>query len=153
MKLLIPMAGLLIGIGAGVGAGLMVATPQEETTVADQKEADPGAIASGLELVSLDNQFIVPVVEESVVTSMVVLTLGLEVTEDVANSVYRREAKLRDVFLRALFAHANIGGFSGDFTSLRNLDMLRSSLLGAAREEIGPDVQGVLIMSLARQDV
>lgn len=151
MKLLVPLIGLLIGIGAGVGAGLMVAPPAEETDVADQEE--DVVETSPLELVSLDDQFVVPVVEESVVTSMVVLTLGLEVTEEMADTVYTREAKLRDIFLRTLFNHANIGGFSGDFTSLRNLDMLRSSLLTAARDEIGPEVQGVLIMSLARQNV
>ena len=84
---------------------------------------------------------------------MVILSLGLEVVEGTSDVIYTREAKLRDVFLRTLFGHANIGGFSGDFTALTNLEMLRTSLLRAAQTEIGPDVRGILITSLARQDV
>lgn len=152
MKLLVPLFGLLIGIGAGVGVGLVFAAPEDEVATV-LVEQDPDETAAAIALVSLDSQFVVPIVEEDAVTSLVILTLGLEVSEETADVIYTREAKLRDVFLRTLFRHANIGGFSGDFTSLRNLDLLRSSLLSAAREEIGLDVQGVLIMSLARQDV
>ncbi len=152
MKLLIPIFGLLLGIGAGVGAGLLFAAPEDEVAT-DAVESNPDETAAPIALVSLDSQFVVPIVEGNAVTSMVILSLGLEVSEETADVIYTREAKLRDVFLTTLFRHANIGGFSGDFTSLRNLDLLRSSLLSAAREEIGLDVQGVLIMSLARQDV
>lgn len=153
MKWLLPILGLFLGAGGGIGVGVMLLSPLEETQVTEQDEPEPPEDTSPLELVSLNNQFVVPVVEENAVQSMVILTLGLEVVEGTSDVIYTREAKLRDVFLRTLFGHANLGGFSGDFTALSNLEMLRTSLLTAARAEIGPDVQNILITSLARQDV
>ena len=153
MKFLIPLIAVLFGAGAGAGGALMLREPKDEVTVTPQEEPEPEEVESPLALVTLDNQFVVPIVEDGDVTSMVVLSLGLEVKPGSENTVYAREAKIRDLFLRTLFQHPHIGGFWRDFTSLRNLEMLRSSLLTVATEEIGPDVQGILIISLARQDV
>ena len=156
MKWILPVIGLFIGAGAGVGAGVLLSPDTVETAAETEDDATQTEVedpAEPFDLVTLQNQFVVPVVQENQVKSMVVLTLALEVTQGTADAIHAREAKLRDLFLRSLFQHANIGGFTGDFTALRNLELLRSSLLSAAQEEIGTDVQSVLITNLARQDV
>ena len=68
------------------------------------------------EYVKLNNQFVVPVVEDGRVAAMVVLSLSLEVEAGNTEAVYQREPKLRDAFLQVLFDHANVGGFCGSFT-------------------------------------
>ena len=100
----------------------------------------------------MNNQFVVPVVEQGRVAAMVVLSLSLEVDVGNTEAVYTREPKLRDVFLQVLFDHANMGGFSGSFTDGSNLVVLRTTLKEAATLVLGKVVTDVLITDIARQD-
>lgn len=104
------------------------------------------------EYVKLNNQFIVPVVENGKVQSLVILSLSLEVTFGESAKVYAQEPKLRDGFLQVLFDHANAGGFDGSFTSSNAMDVLRAALLESAQSAIGSLVSGVLITDIVRQD-
>jgi flagellar protein FliL len=106
----------------------------------------------GPEYVKMNNQFVIPVVEDRRVVSMVVLTLSLEVDSGGAETVYAREPKLRDAFLQVMFDHANVGGFSGTFTDAANLIGLRTNLKEAAAMILGTVVRDVLITDIARQD-
>lgn len=162
MKKLLPALLVLIGIGGGVGAGLIV-RPKPEM-VAHAAEKDPAATAdtahakgvyqgaAAPEYIKIQNQFIVPLVEGKRVTSLVILTLSLEVSAGMREAVYAKEPKLRDSFLQVLFDHANVGGFSGAFTDARNLTLLRKRLLDQARAVLGDKVTDVLITDIARQD-
>lgn len=102
--------------------------------------------------VRLNNQFIIPVVEEGRVSATVVLSLSLEVPAGGTEAVYAREPRLRDALLQVLFDHANAGGFRGVFTDGANLIVLRTALKEAARKILGDDVTDVLISDLVRQD-
>jgi hypothetical protein len=165
---LLPILLALGGLGSGLGAGLVLRPAPEAGDHAggDGTEAHAGAgehagadeasmadHADGLpDYVKLNNQFVVPVVEEGRVTAMVVLSLSLEVEAGNTETVYQREPKLRDSFLQVLFDHANIGGFSGSFTDGSNLVVLRNSLKEAAALVLGTVVKDVLITDIARQD-
>ena len=161
MKLILPLLGLLLGTGAGVGAGMFLALPPEDVTDATDPVTDEGSETSTAAadadqpsaIVSLNNQFVVPLVEQDRVAAMVVLSTGLEVVEGTTEAAYAQEPRLRDRFLAVLFEHAHMGGFSGAFASPRQLDLLRRSLFDAARLELGETVTGILITDLARQDV
>jgi flagellar FliL protein len=107
---------------------------------------------TGPEYVKLSNQFIVPVVEEGRVSSMVILSLSLEVTSGSTEAVFAMEPKLRDRFLQVLFDHANAGGFKGAFTDGANLVVLRRALMETASQTAGDMVLDVLIADIARQD-
>ena len=103
--------------------------------------------------VKLNNQFVVPVVLNGQVASMVILALSMEVTVGGTEQVYALEPKLRDVFLQVLFDHANSGGFSGDFTESKNMVVLRDALREAAIKVLGANLTDVLIIDIARQDL
>jgi hypothetical protein len=165
-RLLLPLILALAGLGAGVGAGLFL-KPEEAPEEAGEAVAAEGHAAgedaplgseehvedgAGPEYVKLNNQFVVPVVQEGRVAAMVVLSLSLEVEAGNTEAVYQREPKLRDVFLQVLFDHANVGGFSGSFTDGSNLVILRTSLKEAAALVLGTTVRDVLITDIARQD-
>ncbi len=156
-----------VGLGGGVGAGLFLRPTPENGTHAEanthgeasaedhgSESADDHAEDDGTdpEYVKLNNQFVVPVVDEGHVSAMVVLSLSLEVEPGNTEAVYEREPKLRDVFLQVMFDHANIGGFSGSFTDGSNLIVLRTSLKEAAGLVLGTSVRDILITDIARQD-
>jgi flagellar FliL protein len=156
MRKLIPLVLLLMGIGAGVGAGVALKPDDEpevtnpcgdvETVVLDT----PADLAR--DYIKLNNQFIIPVVAEGAIKSLVVMSLSLEVASGNGELVYAREPKLRDAFLRAMFDHANAGGFDGEFTANGNLAPLRAGLVSAASGILGDVVTDVLIVDIVRQD-
>ena len=164
MMKLLPIVLLLIGSGAGVGAGIFLRpapAPVEDMT--DKEVSDKGETAKKedtkdegekvTEYVKLSNQFVVPVVKNRVVVSLVVLALSLEVPEGTKEAVFKKEPKVRDSFLQVLFDHANVGGFDGSFTEAGMLNQLRAALREVAQRDLGEDgVNDVLILEIARQD-
>ncbi|WP_101067139.1 flagellar basal body-associated FliL family protein [Roseovarius salinarum] len=169
IRRLLPVLLVLAGIGGGVSAGFALRPAPETATNADacacagqvDTRADTGRKAApetsgrkaDREYVKLNNQFVVPLMEDDMVTGLVVLSLSVEVAAGLTETVYKREPKLRDAFLRVLFDHANMGGFRGAFTDNNKLDILRGALNDAALAVIGESVTDVLILDIARQDV
>jgi hypothetical protein len=164
-RLLLPLLLALLGTGAGIGAGVALnpdpgkKTPQDNGTGPPAKGAGatpadgPDRAAGKHDYVELNNQFIVPVIHEDRVGSLVILSLSFEIADGQREAVYALEPKLRDVLLQVMFDHANMGGFDGTFTDGNTLDVLRQSLTEAARDVVGRQVSEVLIVDLARQDI
>lgn len=173
MKKLLPIVMLLIGSGAGVGAGIFlrpvpvedkVASTEAETEATkdypddasaekEMEKPGEGGPASGMEYVRLPNQFVVPLVENERISALVVMSLSIEVATGNEEDVLDIEPKLRDGFLRVLFDHASIGGFDGAFINNENLDVVRGKLREVAMSVMGSDVANdVLIFEIARQD-
>ena len=168
IKMLIPVLLALFGVAGGVGAGLALrpdpaevaatnpcgdAEPEDNTKKGDGDGTVAGHTASEPEYVKLNNQFVVPVVGNELVDSLVVMSLSVEITAGQSQEVYKREPKLRDAFLQVLFDHANMGGFGGEFTNSSNMDVLRAALTETAQSVVGKLVTGVLITDIARQDI
>lgn len=142
---------LSLGMGLGMGAAVLL---RPAAGVQQGSTAEPKAKASNpkSEYVKLNNQFVVPVIESEDISALMVLSLSLETAPGMREQVYAREPKLRDAFLRALFDHANIGGFQGVFTKPETLDPLRTALREIAQNELGEEILDVLIVDIARQD-
>jgi hypothetical protein len=172
MKMLLPIILLVLGVGGGIGAGLFLMPNEPEITHADtacgdlpppaeehaedthtEEPVDPNTELEGREYARLSNQFVVPVVRDGTVGSLVVLSLSIEVPEGGKDNVFVHEPKLRDGFLQVLFNHANEGGFNGAFTSATNMRILRNSLRDAAHDIMGNNITDVLIIDIVRQDV
>ena len=138
MKKLLPVLLALLGTGAGVAAGLVLMPPDAPEQAADPcaapaknataPAADAPVNPGTRDYVRLNNQFVVPIVLSGRVTSLVVLSLSLEVSVGAQERVFAVEPKLRDGFLQVLFDHANSGGFEGAFTSVTTMETLRRSL-------------------------
>ncbi|WP_417242196.1 flagellar basal body-associated FliL family protein [Celeribacter sp.] len=105
------------------------------------------------EYVKLNNQFVIPDMEDGQVAAMVVLSISLETLPNAREKIYAQEPKLRDAFLQVLFDHANIGGFKGSFTETTKMQSLRASLLEVAAAILGDDIESVLVTDIVRQDV
>ena len=105
------------------------------------------------DFVRLEKQFVVPVLGDDRVASLVVLSIALEVDEGGSDAVFAIEPKLRDAFLGVLFAHAQSRGFDGGFTRKDRLADLRRSLTVAAQDVLGGVAHGVLLTNIVRQDI
>lgn len=158
-KLLLPLIMLLLGVGSGVGAGLFLAPPpaddmaaEAEKEEAPEVEQTPEEVATN-EFLKLSNQFLVPLVVDGEVAAIIVISLSIEVPAGAVDTVLAAEPKLRDGFLQVMFDHANVGGFSGNFTSGENMRVLREELLRSGRTAMGDKVVDVLILDIVRQDM
>lgn len=129
------------------------AAPADEHSATQQPPETPEGETALHDYVKLNNQFVVPVVQNGQVSSMVILALSLEVAAGGTEQVYLLEPKLRDVFLQVLFDHANSGGFAGEFTDSTNMVTLRDALREAAKKTLGALVSDILIIDIARQDL
>jgi flagellar protein FliL len=160
IRKLLPVLLALLGLGIGGGAGLFLRPAPEPAAAEGEATTDPHSPAAASEedpdavpeYVKMNNQFVVPVVEAGRVSSMVILSLSLEVATGSSEQVYAREPKLRDGFLQVMFDHANAGGFQGSFTDGSNLVLLRKALKETASGILGDVVKDVLISDIARQD-
>lgn len=166
MGKILPILFALIGVGAGIGAGVMLKPePVVETDIAtcSPETKDDHAEATHVvddhgddvvpEYVKMNNQFVIPVVKDGKMAALVVLSISIEVTPGGKEATFQREPKLRDAFNQVLFDHANAGGFEGTFTNSNNMTLLRDSLYEIARKVAGPVVKDVLIAEIVRQDV
>jgi hypothetical protein len=171
MKLLPPLILGALGLAVGLAGGALLrpaaespaaaapAGPDSPAAEAPADAADPLASlppadpADEREYVRLESQFIVPVMAEARVGALIVLSISLEIDPGLSNEVYAREPKLRDAFLRVLFAHERAGGFTGAFTDSRVMDELRGKLRAAAAHVLGPMLHDVLVTDILRQDV
>lgn len=154
LPLLLTLAGLLAGLGAG--QALRSEIGQQPENEADRPETDDAltkpATTAPAEFVTLENQFIIPILKGGRVVSLVAMSLGLEVGEGEKKLIFAREPRLRDSFLQVMFDHANAGGFDGPFTEGARLATLRNALVEAARAILGPALHDVLITEIGRQD-
>lgn len=166
MDKILPLLMALIGVGAGVGAGVMLkpeshaagaAIACSPETEEDHARAIPRLDEHGDEVtpeyVKMNNQFVIPVIKDGKMAALVVLSLSLEVTAGGKEATFQIEPKLRDAFNQVLFDHANAGGFDGVFTSSSNMILLRDSLYEIAKKVGGTVVKDVLIAEIVRQDV
>lgn len=168
MARLIPLLLALLGLVAGGGIGYLLrpvpAPPASDATNPCGEAATPESApppdsdhgektASDTDFVKINNQFVIPVVHDTDIAALVVMSLSLEVAAGQTEAIYQREPKLRDVFLQVLFDHANAGGFDGTFTQGGRMDTLRAALSEVARGAVGPQIVDVLITDLARQDL
>ncbi|SHH64215.1 flagellar basal body-associated FliL family protein [Marivita hallyeonensis] len=168
LKKILPLISLLIGLGGGVGAAMVLAPDKQDDTHHEEQSADAehedseheqeaesdGEPAPGsAEIVKLPNQFVIPVIVHNRVRSMLILAVAIEIDPAQADTVRSLEPKMRDIFLEELFNLAALDGFKDDLITKKTLDLVRSTLTARARALLQTDDVSVLITDMARQDV
>lgn len=162
--ILLPLILGVVGLGGGIGAGLLFALEPKIVrdssgdtggVPGDESRRSPGGADddAASEFARMSSQFIVPVIRGEQVASLVVLSITIEVDPGQTTTVFQREPRLRDSFLRVLFDHANIGGFDAGFTQSGTLEILRKALKEAAMATLGSMVRDILIVDIVRQEV
>ena len=97
-------------------------------------------------------QFVVPVMKDQSVEALVLLNLGLDIDESKRDEVFRKEPRFRDIFIRELLQLSNDGYFNEEMTSPNTYEVVRETLLRAAKSVDESSVNDVLILDFSRQD-
>ncbi|MDA5095091.1 flagellar basal body-associated FliL family protein [Aliiroseovarius sp. KMU-50] len=168
MGKILPILLAFIGLGGGAGAGFMLRPEPEIVEINPCGELESSSHAANAphsesahdaeenlnrDFVKMNNQFVIPVVGQGQVRSLVALSLSLEIAAGSSEEFYQKEPKLRDAFLQVLFDHANLGGFDGVFTDSVKLSSLRMGLEEVATKIMGSAVYDVLVTDIVRQDM
>ena len=166
MGKLLPIIAIVLALAGGGGAGLFLKPASACAAGADSAAADATGDdcaediavdenegSEPTEFVNLKRQFVIPILHNSEVAALVVMSLSLEVAVGNAESVYSLEPKLRDAFLQVLFAHAHSGGFDGQFTARVAMEDLKDRLNEVADPLVGAALKDVLITEIVRQDL
>ena len=98
-------------------------------------------------------QFVIPIIEEREIKSMVILDLNLALSPDAPSDFYRHEPRARDALMSSLLDLADRGLLSGEIGSERTIGYIRQRLTEAVNDALGSDVEEVLILDFVRQDV
>lgn len=181
MKKLLPILLVAAGIAGGGAAGMILkpahdpvdgapaspatdlhgAEPSSDSGAMDGHGNDHGdagdghgaAAPGGHDYVEIGRQMIIPIVEGGETRALMMFELALDVPTEMRETVFLHEPRIRDVFLRELFAMSHTGAFLGTFTDDLIVEELRRNLLGAARRQLGPEVSDVLILDIMRQEM
>ncbi|WP_179380972.1 hypothetical protein [Jannaschia marina] len=145
-KILAAILVLLMAGGGGAAGLLLRPTPEPDA------DAVPVPPPQNLDAAArLREPFVIPVIRNGRIWSHVVLTLGVSADETEGATILQRDPILRDGLTEALFLHASLGGFDGDFTAPASMHRLRERLDAVVRARLDDETAAVLIVSMSRQ--
>lgn len=102
---------------------------------------------------SFSREFVVPLLTDGQVDSLVIINISLEVSPELSSKLFSMEPKLRDNIMTTLVGLSSDDETFRQLTTVRNYENIRSLVLANLRDEISRDIESVLIMDIARQDI
>ncbi|CTQ33238.1 hypothetical protein [Jannaschia rubra] len=151
MGKLLPILVVVLSLGGGAAAGHFL-RPAPAASEEAEVPHDPAPNAPTQDVVvTFRDGFVVPVLRDGRVWSHAILSLGVESGRSTEEKIYLREPVIRDGLNEALFLHASLGGFDGDFTDPLSMNRLRARLDDVLARTLGDDSARILIVSMARQ--
>lgn len=132
---------------AGVPASPATAGAKDETG-AGAKAGEPTTYFK------FSREFVVPLITNERVSSLVILNINLEVDSRKADKLFQKEPILRDTIMTTLIGIAGDGRTFQTMTSIENYETLRSMIALDLQKRLPDDgILNVLILDLARQDL
>lgn len=102
---------------------------------------------------SFSREFVVPLMRDNRVDSLVILNLNLEVNNDYADKLFSLEPKLRDNIMTTLISLSNDGTTLDSPTNTESYETIRSVVLHNLQSVVSTGIENVLILDMAKQDV
>lgn len=98
-------------------------------------------------------EFVIPLMRDNEVESLVILNLNLEVDSNESGSLFSKEPKLRDNIMSTLVELSNDGVTLDNFSTVESYETIRSVILQNLKDELGQGILNVLILDMAKQQV
>ena len=98
-------------------------------------------------------EFVVPVMRNEQVKSLIILHINLETASGVADDLFSEEPKLRDNIMTTLIGLSNDGRTLDEPTQIDNYEMIRSMVLMNLRDAFSDGIINVLIVDMAKQEL
>lgn len=138
------------------GAEAAETAPAPADTVSNSspgKAAAAGKNASALSFHRFSREFIVPLIDNGRVSSLVILNINLEVDAAVSQTLFSMEPALRDNIMTTLITLSNDGRTFESISSIENYESMRAMILMNLKKTVPNGINNVLILDMARQDI
>lgn len=112
-----------------------------------------GGASSDVIYYKFTREFVVPIIRNGKVSSLVILNLNLEADAEISQKLFEMEPKLRDNIMTTLITLSNDGTTFESMTSVENYETIRSMVLQNLKSVIASGINNVLIVDLAKQDL
>ncbi|MEM1391344.1 MAG: hypothetical protein AAGG45_09705 [Pseudomonadota bacterium] len=97
-------------------------------------------------------EFVVPVMRDKRVASLVIININLETSEGAQNNLFSIEPKLRDNIMTTLVKLSNEPGILDSATAYDNYETIRATILKNIGQ-VSNDIENVLILDMAKQEL
>lgn len=111
------------------------------------------ASSSEIQYFDFSREFIVPIMRDQRVESLVIININLEVQSSVMDKLFSVKPKLRDSIMTTLVGLSNDGTTLVDPTNVDSYETIRSVILLNLSSVVASGIENVLIMDLAKQDL
>lgn len=98
-------------------------------------------------------EFVVPVLKDDRVASLVILNINLEVDSNTSAQLFSMEPKLRDNIMSSLIALSSDGDVFNNITDVESYESVRSVVLMNLKNVVPHGIHNVLIVDMAKQDL
>lgn len=120
---------------------------------AHAKDGKEGDAAPAVIYYKFTREFVVPIIRDGRVSSLVILNLNLEADASIERELFDMEPKLRDNIMTTLITLSNDGTTFESMTSVKNYESIRSLVLQNLGSVVKDGITNVLIVDLAKQDI
>jgi hypothetical protein len=158
------------GAGAPSGASEHTSAPKDKSQAAkkagghgsgpaEKKDShaakgNHGSLAPGtVDYFKFTREFVIPVMRESRVESLVILNINLEVDSNVTSKLFAMEPKIRDNIMTTLIELSNDGATLEAIASLENYESIRATVLMNLQKVVPEGIKNVLIVDMAKQQL
>ncbi len=127
--------------------------PDKKDAKGKDSHSKEGATTSGVIYYKFSREFVVPMIRESRVHSLVILNLNLEADAELSQKLFEMEPKIRDNMMTTLITLSNDGSTFESMTNVENYESIRSMLLMNLKSVMPTGIRNVLIVDFAKQDI
>jgi flagellar basal body-associated protein FliL len=98
-------------------------------------------------------EFIVPIMHDRKVESLVILNINLEADSSVSQKLFSMEPKIRDNIMTTLIELSNDDRTFDNITDVESYETIRAMVLMNLQKAVPAGIQNVLIVDIAQQDL
>lgn len=109
--------------------------------------------ADNTEYYSFSREFVVPIMKDKRVDSLILLNINLEVQSSAMDKMFSINPKIRDNIMTTLVELSNDGKTLEDPTNVDSYETIRSMILLNLSSVVASGIENVLIMDIAKQDL
>ncbi len=114
----------------------------------------PGSVSSSdLDYFKFSREFVVPIIRDGKVASLIILNINLEVDGSLTDELFSLEPKIRDNIMTTLVQLSNDGSTLVAISDVQNYESIRATLLMNLGKVVPSGIRNVLIVDMGKQDL
>ena len=114
---------------------------------------DVGGSSGDMTYFKFTREFVVPIMRERKVESLVILNINLEADSSISQKLYSIEPKVRDNIMTTLIELSNDGKTFENITNVESYETIRAMILTNLQKTVPAGIENVLIVDIAQQDL